>query len=139
MTHQRKHKSSIRKLDKKKYKIDQEKRLELLSRIVTEFPKFVDAYTEKAFVLYNFGELNQARSTLEDGIALKPEYQVKRHLILANYCRELEDFDCEQQSLNKFLELKPNSKLADKIRIRIQQDETRKILTVHIMTWKLSC
>ena len=116
------------KLDKKKYKIDQEKRLKLLSRIVTEFPKFVDAYTEKAFVLYNFGELNQARSTLEDGIALKPEYQVKRHLILANYCRELEDFDCEQQSLNKFLELKPNSKLADKIQIRIQQYETRKIL-----------
>ena len=66
MTHQRKLKSSIRKLVKKNYKIDQEKRLELLSRIVTEFPKFVDAHTEKAFVLYNFGELNQARSALED-------------------------------------------------------------------------
>jgi outer membrane protein OmpA-like peptidoglycan-associated protein/tetratricopeptide (TPR) repeat protein len=117
------------KLVKKNYKIDQKKRLELLNRIVTEFPNFVDAHTEKAFVLYNFGEINQARSALEISIDLKPEYQVKRHIILANYCRELQDFDCEHLSLKKFLELKPNSKLADKIRIRIQQDETRNILT----------
>lgn len=116
------------KLSKENYRLDSQKRLKLIDKILDQFPQLVDAHTEKAFTLYKQGKPAEARTSLETSISLKPDYQAKRYLILANYCKELEDLDCENDRLKQFLQLNPTSKLADKIEVRIEQYASRKLI-----------
>lgn len=114
------------KLKKDIYKNDIDKRLQLIDKIIIDYPNLVDAHTERAFALYTKGNISLARAALERSISLKPQYQSKRYLILANYCRELGAIDCENQRLKDFLDLNPNSKLTEKIEKRLKQYDTKK-------------
>lgn len=94
-------------------------------KLIAKYPTFIEAYENKAYALYKNGNQAEAKRLLEKSILLNPDYKPKKHLILANYCLELEDLECEKVSLNNFLKYGESSKLADKILERLQSIQDR--------------
>ena len=109
-----------------KYASKPAKKEEALVKLLTLYPGFIEPHVDLAYMYYRQELLAKARKKIEQAIQLDPDYKADYYLILANYCKEDEDIDCEVKNLGIFVEKSKSEGKISKVKTRLANLQLKK-------------